>query len=103
MCSNLKHCHSPTHPPWKLHPLLTSPALKKVKELTDQARSSSIDPNLLLIAKLFSQTSTASSQPAPQPQQFNRFETLSKQIGILKQGEDIDVYLHRFEFHPHEV
>lgn len=68
-----------------------------VKELAEQAHSSGIDPNLLFMAKLFSQKASVNI-PVQQPQSLTRFETLAKQIGSIKEGEDIFVFLHRFEF-----
>ena len=72
----------------------TASQLQELKELAEQAKANDVDPNMLLFAQLFSK------QNQPQPSvSLVRTEPLSKSVGEMKHGEDMFVFLHRFEYH----
>ncbi len=81
----------PNSPQLEATPTQDMASIDCVKQLAEQARSSGIDPSLLFMAKLFSQKAPVTT-PVQQPLTFTRFETLTKQIGSIKEGEDIFVF-----------
>ncbi len=66
--------------------------VEHLKKLADEAKATGIDPSILMIAQLMNSQATA--QPDPSVVSAPR----SKPFCDLKQGEDIFVFLHRFEF-----
>ncbi len=67
--------------------------LQQIKQLAEEAKANDVDPTMLLFAQLLSKH----TQPQPTVP-LVRTEPLSKSVGELKQGEDIFVFLHRFEY-----
>ncbi len=66
-----------------------------IKSITEKAKAADIDPTMFLFAQLLSK------QPqtvAPVPQAHDKPESISTAIGKMADGEDIFVFLHRFEF-----
>ncbi len=66
-----------------------------IKSISDKAKAADIDPTMFMFAQLLSKQ----SQPAaPTPIPLDKPESLSSSIGKMTEGEDIFVFLHRFEF-----
>ncbi len=66
-----------------------------IKSISDKAKAADIDPTMFMFAQLLSKQ----SQPAaPTPIPLDKPESLSSAIGKMTKGEDIFVFLHRFEF-----
>ncbi len=66
-----------------------SAQVEQLKQLAEEAKANDLDPTVLMFAQLLS------NQSRPPP---DKSSPLSKPIGEHKQGEDIFVFLHRFEY-----
>ncbi len=70
--------------------------------MADKAKELNVDPTVLVVQQLIQQLKTpAQQQPQPYvpPQPKRRVDkTVLKAIGELRAGEDIFVFLHRFEY-----
>ena len=66
-----------------------SAQVEQLKQLAEEAKANDLDPTVLMFAQLLS------NQSRPRP---DKSSPLSKPIGEHKQGEDIFVFLHRFEY-----
>jgi len=85
----------PTPPQAKPTP---SPAITKAKLLAQELKSTDVDPSILLLSQLFENRSVSSHQPPPTYAYSNPTDSLVKSIGWLEQGEDLFVFLNRFEY-----
>ncbi len=71
----------------------------RAKLLAQELKSTEVDPVFLLLSQMMEKLSVATPSP-PQPvyAPINASDSLAKSIGSLEQGEDIFVFLHRFEY-----
>ncbi len=79
-------------------PSLTNDPTSFLKSISDQAKVADVDPTMLMFAQLITQNRQIT--PPIQVQTPNLVDTksLSSAIGKMVEGEDIFVFLHRFEF-----
>ena len=74
-------------------------SISRAKLLAQELKSTEVDPVFLLLSQMMEKLSVATPSP-PQPvyAPINASDSLAKSIGSLEQGEDIFVFLHRFEY-----
>ncbi len=76
----------------------SSATISKAKLLAQELKSSDVDPVYLLLSQLMENQLIATPPPQPVYTPANTPDSLAKSIGSLEHGEDIFVFLHRFEY-----